>query len=267
MKILVAVLCTTVCVFALASAWSDMLQPQVEVQQRAAESRAASALRRAASRVARPVAAPAGAEEKSESVRAMPKSPRPQVVDTGAATDASNPVTETRSEGEALLLAEGPEAKQRESRLMNRQESLRMIYDDIREEQAAVDDIRRQATEELAAAEQRAITASQRVVKASQQDAGAGERKPTAGRQRTEAGEITVNRPIVNSDSPSVRAAVLLTRRLVAQGSHDTAASILGRMQEREAAKVLTALAKEDAPLAKELAVQLQAAKQAARSE
>ena len=55
-----------------------------------------------------------------------------------------------------------------------------------------------------------------------------------------------------------------MIRRLVAQGSRDTAVNQLSHLKEREAAKVLAALEKEDKPLATALVIALQLSKQAA---
>ena len=132
-----------------------------------------------------------------------------------------------------------------------------MIYDDIRAEQAAVDDTRRKATEELAVAELSVITASQL-----EEDRQSEE--PPIHRHRAETASVKNVVPTAATESPAVRAAVLMIRRLVAQGSRDTAVNQLSHLKEREAAKVLAALEKEDKPLATALVIALQLSKQAA---
>lgn len=258
MKTLVVALCTAGCVFALASAWSDILQPQTEALKREAASRVATAPHRSATRAARSVAEPAGDDESPQPARAKTQPRRTEAAAVRTVSAEIAPVIEPRAEVEARLLEQAEEARRHEARLVLRQESLRMIYDDIRDEQTAVEDIRRKATDELATTEQRVVTASQR-------EATSSRRTPSAGRQRAETTSATENGLTHSPDSPSVRSAVLLVRRLVAQGSRDTAVSLLDRMKEREAAKVLSALAREDSHLASALALTLQASKQTAR--
>ncbi len=257
MKTLVVALCTAGCVFALASAWSDILQPQVEAQKRAAASRETAAPRRSFTRTTRPLVEADGAAEPPLQGPARTKPQRPDTVASGIAVARITPVTEPSADVEALLRERADEAQRQEARLTMRHESLRMIYDDIRVEQAAVDDIRRKTTEELAVAEQHVITAAQR-----EADGQGGE--PPIRRHRAETASVKTVVPTATTESPAVRAAVLMIRRLVAQGSRDTAVNQLSHLKEREAAKVLAALAKDDAPLATALAIALQVSKQAA---
>lgn len=258
MKTLLVALCTAGCVFALASAWSDILQPQVEAQRRAAASREIAPPRRPPStRAARPIVEADADAEPPQQGPTRTKSQRPNAVASEITVARITPVTEPSADVEALLRERDDEAQRHEMRLTMRQESLRMIYDDIRVEQAAVDGIRRKATEELAVAEQRVITAAQR-----EADGQSGE--PTIRRHRAETASVKTIVPTAASESPAVRAAVLMIRRLVAQGSRDTAVNQLSRLKEREAAKVLAVLAKDDAPLATALAIALQVSKQVA---
>ena len=256
MKTLLVALCTAGCVFALASAWSDILQPQVEAQRRAAASRETAAPRRSSTRS---VAETDEDDETRQQGHLRTKSQRPDTVASGTETARTAPVTEPSADMEALLRERADEAQRHEARLTMRQESLRMIYDDIRVEQATVDDIRRKTTEELAVAEQRVITAAQR-----EADGQSGE--PPIRRHRAETASVKTVVPTAATESPAVRAAVLMIRRLVAQGSRDTAVNQLSHLKEREAAKVLAALAKDDAPLATALAIALQVSKNLSKS-
>ena len=259
MKTLVVALCTAGCVFALASAWSDILQPLVEAQKRAAASREVAAPRRPSSRTARPLVEADGDAEPLQQGPTRTKSQRSDTVASEIAAARITPVTELSADVEALLRERSDEAKRHEARLTMRQESLRMIYDDIRVEQATVDGIRQRATEELAVAELSVITASQ-----GEADGQSGE--PLIRRHRAETASVKSVASTATTESPAVRAAVLMIRRLVAQGSRDTAVNQLSHLKEREAAKVLAALAKDDAPLATALAIALQVSKNLSKS-
>jgi len=64
MKALVVVFCTALFVFALASAWSDMLQPQMAaLAQKSAPQSTTATMERPASRIARPVVDPSDEQE------------------------------------------------------------------------------------------------------------------------------------------------------------------------------------------------------------
>ena len=163
--------------------------------------------------------------------------------------------SESLDEANTLLREQVADVKQQEARLMARQESLRMIYDDIRAELAVVDDIRRRTSDELAAVERRGLAVAQR------------------DRQTTPNTQPTKSRPAetplepaetlkTSTDSPSVRSAALLIRRLADQGHTDSAVSLLNRMKEREAAKVLASLSTLDPRLALRITENLQAVKQ-----
>lgn len=258
MKTLLAALCTAGCVFALASAWSDILQPHVAAQQREAVSRETAAPRRSSTRTARSVVNADDDDELPQRERPRTKSERPETVASEKAVARITPVAKPNSEVEALLREQADEATRQEARVKMRQESLRLIYDDIREQQASLDDIRRKATDELAVIEQRVVTASQREV------SGIGE-EPPLRRNRAEIANVKAASQAASAASPTVRATVLMIRQLVAQGNRDTAVNCLNRLKEREAAKVLAALAKEDEPLASALMIAVQASKQAAK--
>ena len=257
MKTLLVALCTAGCVFALASAWSDILQPQVEAQKRAAASRETAAPRRSSSRPAHSVAETNEDDETRQLGHTRTKSQRPDTVASEIAAARITSATELSADVEALLRERADAVQRHEARLTMRQESLRMIYDDIRAEQAAVDDTRRKATEELAVAELSVITASQ--LEADRQS-----EEPPIHRHRAETASVKNVVPTAATESPAVRAAVLMIRRLVAQGSRDTAVNQLSHLKEREAAKVLAAFEKEDKPLATALVIALQLSKQAA---
>lgn len=243
MKTLVVALCTALFVFALASAWSDMLQPQMAaLAQKSAPQRTATATERASKRIARPVVDPSHEEELPAPTRVAPKSPRKAVTLRPESLAAS----EFLEENTATLREQMTEVKASEVRLIARQETLRLICDDIHAELALVDDMHRQAADALIAAEQRVVSVAQRGPEIG------GNGQPERGRQTSTAWD-SAETPKPSTDSPAVRIAVLLIRRLVSQGSFDTATSLLSRMKQREAAKVLAALSKDDPAMASRL--------------
>ena len=243
MKILVVALCTALFVFALASTWSDMLQPQLAVlRQKSSLPNATWSSERPIKRIARAVATSSDEDELPKPARITTKSPR-NIARLPLVTPS---VAETVEEDTTKRREQLAEVMQREVRLTARQESLRLICDDIHAELAVVENMHRQASDALSAAEKRVVTPAQRDPGLIHNVDAEGSRPASTARDYDEA-------PKSSTDSPAIRSAVLLIRRLVSLGSVETATSLLGRMKQREAAKVLTALSKDDPQLASRL--------------
>ncbi len=235
MKILVTVLMTALFVFALASTWVDFVQPQMNQQAKvAAEKQAALAETPAPRKRPRKVVPAVEPEllpvpdEEAEVVVAEPKVVTKRVSAAKArAVDA---------EAASLLT----DVREQESKLAVRQEALKMIYDDIRTELAAVDDLRKRTREDMADAELRMLDVAQRTPRS------------------------TKSKPIANANRPSgesafIRSQALFIRKLVDDGKIETAISVLKAMKERDAAGVLTSLDGIDSNLADRLATTVQA--------
>ncbi len=255
MKSLVVALCTALFVFALASAWSEMLQPQLAaLAQKSTSPSPAVSTARPSQRIARPTVNPADEEDFPAPARvAAKKSARKQ-----ATLPTEAPTTAEPHEESAVTLREQlAEVKDREARLLARQETLRLICDDIHEELALVDNVHREAADALIAAEQRIVTVAQRG------PARGGNGQSDSGRPTATVRDSDTTPPS-STDSPAIRGAVLLVRRLVSQGNTDTATSLLRRMKEREAAKVLTALSRDNPELASRLMRSLEVARKPA---
>jgi len=126
------------------------------------------------------------------------------------------------------------EVRQQESNLAARQEALRMIYDDIRSELAAVDEIRKQTSEDLEQAERRIAKLS--------------ERRATPVPSTARA---LLERPA--TDRFEMRSNALMIRRLAQDGKHETAVSLLKKMKSRDAATILEVLSEMDSRLADRL--------------
>jgi hypothetical protein len=263
MKSLVVVLCTACCVYALASAWSDIVQPQLDAAKKANESLNATSSRRTAQRSNR---SSTPAEDADEEAEPTPRS-KTKTKRTSVASRIEEPLDETsydrltQAEVEAELKKQAEEVKRQEARLVSRQESLRLIYDDIREELTAVENIRQRAAQELADAEQNIIPVARNEILPTPAELAVPHSSSTRAPKPASLTSLPVES--VARDSQSMRAAALMIRRLVTQGSRNTAISLLSKMKAREATKVLTALHQEDAALATDISRSLQAMKQA----
>jgi flagellar motility protein MotE (MotC chaperone) len=234
MKILVTVLLTALFVFALATTWVDFVQPQLAAVPKTGVEQTA------------PLAETAPIRRKPRKAPAMPADLLPVPADVALPPDrntaASEPVADTKrleDETAALLVEKMDEVKAQEQRLAARQETLRLIYDDIRTELATVDELRKRTSEDMAKAEQRMLNVVER---------------KTPRLTSTPVPPVALRNA---SESPAVRGQALFIRRLVDDGKTETAISVLKSMKERDAASVLTALSSVDSPLADRLANRL----------
>lgn len=234
MKILVTVLVTALFVFALATAWVDYVQPHLEQVARTEAAKAAAIIEPAApkkrirkARVSEELdLLPVPADGDSSEVAESP----PRAAKSAAQREMTSQLTEKLEE-----------VKRKEADLATRQESLRMIYDDIRTELAVVDEIRKRANDDLAQAERRMFDTAQ--PKRSQ--------PPKMSR--------TPSSPKVASEPPAIRAEAMFIRHLVDEGKMETAISLLKAMKGRDAVGVLGVLDSVDSKLADQLAARVQA--------
>jgi hypothetical protein len=134
------------------------------------------------------------------------------------------------------------EVKKQEAKLVAREENLRMLYDDIRTELAAIEEIRRRSASELANAEQKVLDAAR----------GKGSMASAPG----EEGQRTTQAKTAQTYIAG------LVQDLANRGSIDTAAGLLRGMKDREIAKVLTTVSSRDPRLANQLFEQIRTARQ-----
>ena len=225
MKILVTVLLTALLVFALATTWVDFVQPQMEKQAVATTSNPDIA------------SAAAASKKRLRKAAAQTASELLPVPADEAAEPA--PIAETRRplhEPAPVPARKLDEMLREESQLSSRRETLRMIYDDIRAEVTAVDEIRKQTSEDLAEADRQVRNVAQ-----------IGSPPPPSGRDSS--------RPSRGSGgSQAMRDEALFIRRLAQEGKIQTAVSVLKSMKSGYAAGVLTALSGLDSKLADRLA-------------
>lgn len=226
MKILVTILLTAMFVFALATTWVDYVQPQLDQAARP--------------KIEKPSAvAEAPVVRKRIRKAAAPIDPEllPVPGDEATHADHEDPKPKTSpAETAAVLSQKMDEVKQHEANLAARQETLRMIYDDIRSELSMVDEMRKQTSSELAEAERRVRDVAQR--------------KPAA--------TTKVTRPSTSAriadENTTIRGEALFIRRLVDEGKMVTAVAVLKSMKGRDAASVLESLSTLDSKLADRLA-------------
>ena len=257
MRALVAMFCTALFVFAVATVWSDLLQPQgTAALLRSGSRTSATRLEKPAQKQTSPmVSRSAGdgspAAAKPSAGAAVTGNERPIQSVLLASRDAKpNPPSVQTDE----VRQHAEEVRQSEVRLTTRQEALQLVYDDIRAELFSVDELRRRTASELAISEQQVIAAVRfETVPLNVAAQRMPETKSAIGNVRT---SVT---PSI--DSSSVRGAAWLIKSLCSQGNTETAISELKLLKDRDASKVLAALSTQDAALARELASALHNAK------
>lgn len=235
MKILVTVLLTALLVFALATAWVDYVQPNLQQTPSAIAEKTTSITEDAVvrKRVRKPVAE-------------LDSDPGLVPVPTDELSPRENA---SRIAAVPRPLADQLESvKRQEAELIARQENLQLIYEDIRAELATVDELRKRATDDLLASERRGLKSS----------ASQGSAPALSARKGPPLS------PATNDDNAS-RATALMLRRLVDDGKLATAASILKSLKQRDAASVLESLDAVDPRLADRLATIVQSGDTAVR--
>lgn len=247
MKTLVAALFTALLVFALATGWMELVQPQLDAviaaNAKATEVPTKPATKRSTKRTVK-VDTDADAESDDE----LDIEVDSKIAKSSRSSKSSRESQASKAARDRLIL-QLADVKQQESKLVAREEMLRMLYDDIRSELTAVEEIRRQSATELAMAERRVHEA-------------ANVRKPTES-----ASNEPVERPAssVSTRQSSEARIAQVVQDLSEQGNVTAAASLLSGMKDREIAKVLTALSTRDPRLALQLSDRLQASKETLR--
>ncbi|MFO1044608.1 MAG: hypothetical protein U0941_22775 [Planctomycetaceae bacterium] len=226
MKILVTVLLTALLVFAVATAWVDYVQPNLKQASTTTAEKAAIA------------EIPTTKKRTRKPLREIEPEPVPTPTDEVPSSNATKASGPELSKPVADQLAV---VKQQEADLIARQETLRMIYDDIRTELATVDELRKQASDDLLESERRGLNSANR--------------KSTVPALKARPAP-PVAKP--GSDNGASRANALLLRKLIDEGKLMTAVSMLKSYKERDAARVLEAMDTIDPKLADRLATLMQ---------
>ena len=232
MKIVAAGFFTALMIFAVATAMSELLWTADEAPTNDAMPRRKSASNRS----------------NADGVRSQRSTSRTKKSDTNTA-DSDDPRT-----GE--IQGKLSEIRQRESEVKARQDALRIVYEEIREEQQTVEQLRRRVSDEIAlfkdaalrfAMQERRIQAEPQAIASTTSSA-----RPITSPSNT--------RPIITmKDMQTVRDTAVLVNRLAQQGSLRAATSLLRRLQDRDAARVLAELDATDSEMALRLTKDLQA--------
>lgn len=262
MRILVVALVTALLVFAIATVASDLLLPSAATAGRPWALRNPAATSVPVANTSRRKAKPALSDDET---------PPPA---RSAAKSARKPIhtaSESRREGDlneeltSFMGEQLTELRQQEARLVARQEALRMIYDDIRVEQVALDDLRSKVNTELVAVQRRGAEIAARDRNIERGIVPRSDAAPVGDVTTAPRGEMT-NPPTANSiDGQATRETALLIRRLAQEGSFSSAVSLLSTLKERDAAKVLASLSRLDPQMAASLTDNLQSSKQPVR--
>jgi hypothetical protein len=229
MKILVAVLMTALFVFAVATAWVDYVQPQLDLIARAAQQKSTIDREPVVKKRTRKVRV-----EPDDELLEVPTEEvaddEPRVPRRASKTRVAPPRVE---DARAMLNDQLEEVKERETRVAARQDSLRMMYDDIRTELAMLDEIRKRASDELIASERGKLETARGPATSREQGAIVGGRPVFSGTPAS-LKNITGN--------PANRTQALIMKRLVDDGKEETAVALLKSMKGRDAASVLDSL-------------------------
>ncbi len=240
MKMLVAAFITALLVFTLATGWMEVVQPRLDLMTLATASPSRGVNDRPLNR--RSTRRVTSIEDEDEepvnepNTNSMAKVSRS--VPTPRAETQKPDITKSR------LLIQLNEVKQQESKLVAREETLRMLYDDIRAELVAVEEIRRRSASELALAERKVLETAVS--------------KTSAGANSNDVVNPTMT---VAKSRPAEAYIASVVENLANRGSLEAAATLLRGLKDREVAKILTSLNARDARLANQLFERVQAAK------
>jgi hypothetical protein len=233
MKTLVAAFITALLVFTLATVWIDVVQPRLDVMaaaQSAADGDRVGIARRGQRRSTREQ------QDHDETTASESRGNR-------SSRESSN----ASAESKARLLSQLEQMKAEEAKLLERQQTMEMLYRDIFRELAEVESIRRKSASELALAERQ-----------TPEGLGTKSRVATAATNRDAAPAQTV----ASKDAAESRMAGVI-EELVKRDRVPAAATLLSGLRDREVAKILSLLNARDPKLASRLTDQVQSARQA----
>lgn len=149
------------------------------------------------------------------------------------------------------LRKELAQLKQRRQELDLQETRLRILYDDIRAERAALDALRKQVDKQIALLQQQVAQLHEERRRLAEEKKSFEERIVAMG--DTEAANVRKMAEIFNNMSPD--AAALVLEKMANSGNINTAVQVLARMEPRSSAKVLAAMS--DPGLAAQLSEKL----------
>ncbi len=235
MKILVAAFITALLVFTLATAWVEVVQPRWDI------------LTAASLKTSEPTA-------KSSSVRNRRRTVASETDDESSVAADSMPRVLARSSRDEATTASAAKVRdeldrirKQDQKLAAREETLQLLFDDIRSEMSRLNELRRNTSNEVVLAGRRVRSGLIRTVDA----------EPAMSDVASEQAAISRE---TRTESQADRMATVI-QKLAKDGSIPIAATLLGGIKEREAARVLASLYDRDRPLATRLSIELQSAK------
>jgi hypothetical protein len=245
-KVLMAVFVTAVglCAF---STWMSWLLEQIPEQEHHAETP-----RAVIPRTTQPTADTLG-ETVVDRSREVPEAAPPQI-------DASaKPASSQVDAEESVALSEDIQGRlealrERESQLLARQEAMTLIHADIRDEKAAIEEIRRRVAHELSGV-LRQVHGPNPVP---QQPTTGLQPQPPNVLKAGQAGTDDSDMLDAAYDGTNSESAAAIVQRLADNGRIDTVVKLLSVMNERLAAKVLTAVSEPNPDMAAQLSDILQ---------
>lgn len=235
MKILSAALATALLVFVAATAWMEVVQPRLDAVAKASALKGNEVKKPSKRRVtARQVVETDDEfdEETIEVVTRKPKkAPKPQRLDALAEA--------TRTQ----LLNQFADVKRKEDRLLEREDSIRMICEDIRRQLVEIQDVRDQSAANIAFAE--------RTIRESTKESTEPTRQARTPR--------VAPRTSANSRASAEARITGVVRDLANRGNYKDAAALLGGLKDRDVARILGSLTATSPDIALRLSNQVQA--------
>ena len=243
MKTLSAALVTALLVFALATAWMEVVQPRLDALARAATPKGKEGEAKAAGRRIYVQTDSDEADSADDSTVIVSKKSKKS--SKSRSDDALTEATKKR------LLAQFDEVKRKEDKLIEREDTIKTICDDIRRELVEIEQIRRQSAANVAFAERTILESASNPANATRQA-----NVPQ-----------TPTRVSASSRAKSEARIAGVVRDLASKGNFKDAAALLSGLKDRDVARILGSLTATNPTIALRLSDQVQSARmQAARS-
>jgi cytochrome c553 len=240
MKILVAALITALFVFILATGWMEIVQPRLGLMSMASSKSKENSTGSKSTHIVK------ATDDESDEEGLGDESIHKVTVKTSRTARQRRDEALLAEKNKAEIALQLEEVKKQESKLVAREQNLRMLYDDIRTELAAIEEIRRRSATELAIAEQKVQSAAKSSTNVASADSDGVQRNTVAAK----------------SDKAPQTYIAGVVQDLANRGSIETAAGLLRGLKDREIAKVLTSLSSKDPRLANQLFEQVRTARQ-----
>ncbi len=135
--------------------------------------------------------------------------------------------------------------RDKEAQLDARQQRLELVYQDIKGERNALDELRKQVSDELKAVEEKMVAVERKKAESEQKMVDKTAELTALEKKRVELVDVeqgNVKRMAEMYDNMDAESAARILQQLADTAKLDTAVKVLGLMKERQAAKVLAAM-------------------------